>query len=137
MSVSTEDVRHHLLDYPELNKLHDFKEVFSDEDINRGLEWGVDTFNSEPPLSIQYHSVSSFPHRKLLLMGATIYILRSQIINYQRNHLNYNDGGISISDKEQHQYIQSFLSQYIPEFKDLLTRTKQFTNIDCGYGSDF
>jgi len=134
VAINIEDVRHFMLDFPELNKLHDSKAYYSDPVINRALNWSVEQFNSEPPLHIRIDSLEAIPSNSLILMGATIWLLRSTIINMQRNHLDYNDGGITVSDKSQHQYIMQFLSQYVPEYKDLLSRVKQFLNINQGFG---
>lgn len=134
MSVTLDDVRHFMMDYPEVNVLHDNVEVFSDDDIKKALDWSVENFNSEPPLHIRITSINDIPSSQLILMGATKWLLQSFIIGQQRNHLNYNDGGISIVDKDQHQHISQFLAAYNQEYKDLLARTKQYININEGYG---
>jgi hypothetical protein len=134
MAITVDDVRHYMLDFPAYNKLYDHTQVFTDDDINRALNWSVEGFNSEPPMHIRITSIADIPSNNLILMGAVIWLLRSLVIKMQRNQLDYNDGGVSVSDQNNHQYIQQFLGPYVAEYKDLLSRTKQFININEGYG---
>jgi hypothetical protein len=134
MAITVDDVRHFMMDFPEVNVLYDNVRVFDDSDINRALDWSVENFNSEPPLHVVITSLETIPSNALILMGATKYLLQSHIIEKQRNQLDYNDGGISVSDKNQHQYMQQFLASFNAEYKDLLSRTKQYININEGFG---
>lgn len=107
--LTVNELRDFLRDRPELNTLIGTEET-SDLLLSRSIDDAIDDWNTTPPL-IDNYNIDIFPYKSLLKIGATIWVLKSVGISQSRNHLTYNDGGLSIEKDEKTPLYQSWLDR--------------------------
>lgn len=133
MAVLTiEALRTFIRDRPELNTLLENKET-DDACLATAIEDAIDDWNNTPPLVTSY-TVDNFPSHSLLKIGATLWVLKSAGIMMSRNHLTYNDGGISIEKDEKTQLYQSWLDRFEPEWERRKASLKMAQNLGNCWG---
>lgn len=129
--LEIQELRDFLRDKVELNSLIG-KEESDDSSLADAIEDAIDDYNTTPPLTI--FNDENFPSKSLLKIGATLWILRSAGMEMSRNHLTYQDGGMSVEVKEKTQLYQSWLQN----FEDLWERKKRAmkleVNLQAGWG---
>lgn len=131
--ITPEEIRIFLMDTPELNPLlRGIK--FSPEEIDQASIHTIDYFNTIPPLTGMY-TLESFPHRYLLLMGATGHLLRSASINQAINQLDYNVDGVQVNDYAKATLFSQLGTQFWQEFQQLAQNVKINQNIAAAFGS--
>ena len=126
-----EGVRLYLRDYAPLNRL-----IEGQETNNRMIAWSVmdaiSEFNGTPPL-IGSYSFSYFMEnnlQSLLRKGTVICVLESVGILQTRNHLPFNDGGLSVSVSDKAQILQSWIDRFRQDWKMEVKQIKIALNID-------
>lgn len=130
--LTVEDLRTFIRDRPELNTLIG-KEETNDAGLSGAISDALDDWNNTPPFTINY-TVDNFPFKSLLKIGAVIFVLKSVGILMSRNHLTYNDGGISIEKDEKTQLYQSWLDRFEPEWERKKTSFKLAKNLQNCWG---
>jgi hypothetical protein len=127
--ISPEEVRQFLRDYSGMNPLLDDVE-FSKEECEVALSRAVDLSNVlARPTS---WTVSKFPNRYVLLIGATSHLLRSESFRQLRNQATYQDGNmqpIGIDDKQS--LYASLGAALRNEFEQLVTTMKVSQNMQA------
>ena len=108
--LNTEELRNFIRDKAELNTLIGVQET-SDALLSVAIDDALDDWNNTPPIITRY-TINNFPIKSLLKTGATIFVLRSAGIGKSRNHLTYNDGGISIEKDEKTGLYQSWIDRF-------------------------
>lgn len=87
-------IRHFMRDYEELNRLIAGVES-KDRDIAAALLFTIDDINmTPPPLQFSLPQMLQYNWSGLIVLGATIHVLRSLTLHYIRNNLSFNDGGM-------------------------------------------
>lgn len=99
--ISIEEIRLWARDNsPEDNFLLDEVE-FKDTEIIAAIRRVVDVWNSTPPLMDRFtFNTTNFPYRSQWIDATIGYLLDIASLNYMRNMLGYQAGGISIDDKK-------------------------------------
>jgi len=136
MIVTSDDIRHFMMDREtEDNFLLDDVE-FDEETIARGLQFVVDGYNTMAPF-VDHYEVGCFPYRNEAILGAAAYCLRSKGINLKRNEASSRtEGGTTLDDRrgkaEAYLAIAANLSQ---ESKASIQQIKISKNVESGYRS--
>ena len=125
--VTESEVRQFLRDYSGMNPLLDDVE-FSKEECDVALERAVDLANViARPTS---WTVSKFPNRYVLLIGATSHLLRSESFRQLRNQATYQDGNMQPVGVDDKQALYASLGASLRgEFEQLVTRIKISDNM--------
>ena len=133
-TVTHDDIRHFLLDRGATdNDLLDDVE-FSDADIMKACEFAVDQWNITPPL-INRYTPNSFPHKAILVMSASAWLIRSKAINFERNVLSsVTRSGTQVNEKAKMQTYMSLAKELSSEVKELTKSLKIAENIAVGWG---
>ena len=131
VAVTIEILRDFIRDQPELNTLIGEKET-EDTGLTTAIEDAIDDWNNTPPFTTV--TVDNFPYKSLLKIGATVFVLKSAGIMMSRNHLTYNDGGISIEKDEKTQLYQSWLDRFEPEWERKKAGFKLAKNLENCWG---
>lgn len=123
-------VRHFMRDYEELNRLVKGVES-SPRDVAAAIMFTVDDINmTPPPITRSLVQMVQVNWTGLIILGATIHLLRSLSLHYMRNDLKFNDGGLmtgGLSDRAP--AYQQWISQMEPKYENYKTRTKVSANI--------
>jgi len=99
VDITMDDIRGVILDWPQYNLLLDDVQ-FTNAEISRAARLATDRFNAMPPRTS--HSVSSFPNRFVLVMGAVGLLSMGESFRQARNQMTYQAGDITpigIDDK--------------------------------------
>ena len=131
MSVTAETLRDFIRDQPELNTLIGEKES-EDTSLTAAIEDAIDDWNNTPPFTNV--TIDNFPFKSLLKIGATLFVLKSAGMMMSRNHLTYNDGGISIEKDEKTQLYQSWIDRLEPVWERKKAGFKLAKNLENGWG---
>lgn len=103
-------IRGYMRDRPELNRL-----IAGEETNDRLIAWAVidviEDWNTTPPFLAPI-SLSNIPSVSILRDAITARILESAAMLQMRNHLNFNDGGISVSVSDKAPQYLNF-AQYL------------------------
>ena len=134
--ISLQEIRLFLLDRDGGdNFLLDDRE-FGDEQISMAMQMTLDRYNSQTPIGVDVHTVSSFPWRHEFVLGVTAILLRMRALNMMRNNLDWNDGGgIAVNEKSNTRDYLALAASMQKEFEDRIGKIKQHINIEDGYGS--
>lgn len=127
-------VRAFLRDYAHNNRLTAGEES-SNADIDLGILLALDDFNFATVPLIGARSLANFPSISLLVLGASVWILKSAGILQTRNFLNFSSGGISAVFSDKTQAYQSWISMLQREYEAKKSEVKVSTNIAGAYGS--
>lgn len=130
-TLTAQEVREYISDYPEANLLLD-KEEFSNVFIELCMDLGVSEFNVIPPRS--GFSVGNFPSKSLLLLGTLwqMYLGRSTMM--ARNHLSYTDGGLQIPIEEKYELYKNLADSFRTQFMEAAAKLKVAQNMESGWG---
>ena len=123
--ITISEVRNFLNDYPDTNKILR-KVEFNSERINNAIKYVVDDWNDTPPILNKY-TEESFPYKTTLLYGVVSFLLSSEAISQERNHLIYQSGNLTVDDTHSQAYI-ALSSQFLQKYKDLMERQKKVEN---------
>lgn len=131
MALTTDELRDFLRDKPELNKLISGSET-TPEGMQRAIDDAIDDYNKSEPRT--FETVDTFPSTSLLKIGASLWVLKSVGTLMSRNHLTYNDGGISIEIDEKTSLYQSWISLFERDWEKGVRELKIRRNIAMGWG---
>lgn len=124
-------VRLYLRDHPALNRL-----IHGEETNDRMIAWcvmdAISEFNGTPPLlgtySFTYFMENNL--QSLLRKGTVICILESVGLLQTRNHLPFNDGGLSVSVSDKTPLLQSWIDRFRAKWDPEVKQVKIAMNID-------
>jgi hypothetical protein len=126
-TLTTASLRKFIRDYVEKNHLLDEVE-FSDSEIEEAI---VDTVEHANIIGrLTSWTAQTMPHRYILKLGATAYLLTSEAVRQARNQASYQDGNIQpigIDDKAQ--LYLNMAGQLRTEFTNLVTQVKIAANM--------
>jgi hypothetical protein len=128
-------LRDFIKDHDVLNRLIEFREENSSNELDMYIHMALGFLNSTPPM-IQSYTISTFPLPSLLIHQASIECLISNGIVMTRNDLAYNNGGINVKISDGTRYLQQLQTLYAVADKeiDVLTKIKIAININAGWG---
>lgn len=124
-------VRLFMRDYPELNRLVDGEES-SDRMIAFAIMDAISDFNSTPP-HIGYYTFEDFVNRNWLhplMLKTVVCLLESVAILQTRNHLQFNDGGISVSVSDKAPMLQQWAQLFNSRWENFKRSVKIADNIN-------
>lgn len=129
------NVRGHMRDYPELNRL-----VRGVESTDRQIAWAivdaVSEFNGTPHFtSLSLDRILAKGQYSLMLRLTIISLVESVALLQTRNHLNYSDGGISVGVNDKTPMLMSWLQLYKGETQQKMQRVKVAMNIEDVLGA--
>lgn len=128
------DVRIWLRDNdPEANTLLDDFE-FTPEEIRTAMTLVVDYWNEQPPWLGAY-DYDKFPYRFALLRGTAANLLFMAANRFRRNALQYNAGGLSVSDQEKYSQYDQAAARLWEEYKQWVRMFKRSRNAELGWGT--
>lgn len=119
---------------PEDNYLLDEVE-FDLAEIAHAIVTCVQQFNDLPPPIDQQYNTSNFPARGYLMEGIVGHLYVMAAAHYQRNHLAYSAGGISIDDKNKYQQYTQIGLLHKKAWEDWARMTKVRLNMEAGFGT--
>ena len=117
-------------DYAELNRIVEGQES-SDRDILLAVALAVDDINMTPPM-IRFSPEEMIQNgwAPLLVIGATLNLLRSLILHYQRNDLPFNDGGLMTNGlSAKAPALTAFIDRTAPLFENSKKQIKVAMNL--------
>ena len=124
-------IRLYLRDHAALNRL-----IHGQETNDRMLAWcivdAMSEFNGSPPL-LGTFTFSYFMNnnlQSLLRVGTVIRVLESVGLLQTRNHLPFNDGGLSVSVSDKAPLLQSWIDRMRQHWNTEVKQTKISMNID-------
>jgi hypothetical protein len=126
------EVREYISDYPDANLLLD-KEEFSDTFIQLCKSLAISEFNTVPPKSAT--SEASFPSKSILLWGTLWQMYAGRSAMMARNHLNYQDGGLTIPVEEKFELYSNLAAGFKAQFVESTAKLKAYINMESGWGS--
>jgi len=128
-------LRAFIKDHEYLNRLLDFKEESSDDELDLYINMSISEFNMIPPHVVTF-SVADFPNPTLLIQQATIEALISNGIVASRNDLTFNNGGITTKIYDGTRYMNQLqvLMSVVERQRNGLQQYKVAININGGYG---
>lgn len=129
--LEIQELRNFLRDKAELNSLIG-KEESDDTVLVDAISDAIDDYNTTPPLT--KFNDESFPSKSLLKIGATLWVLRSAGMEMSRNHLTYQDGGISVEVNEKTQLYQSWIQSFERLWEQRKRAVKVEQNLRAGWG---
>lgn len=118
-------VRRKLADHDpqKLNKLDNYEEKWTDDDLLIALETALMTFNDTPP-ETPWYCLENFPWPSLLIKGAVIEALFQAAANDTKNKLQYSDAGLTVAEQVAAQDYLVLANQLAPEYREMVIRTK-------------
>lgn len=130
--VTSEELRAFMRDYTGNNPLLDAVE-FSDAEMDTAVERAVDLANMvDRPTS---WTVTEFPNKTLLLMGAAAHLLQSESFRQVRNEAQYQDGNIQPVGIDNKSQSYAGISQALrAEFKQHASQIKISENMNATGG---
>ena len=129
--LEAQELRDFLRDKVEQNKLIEGEET-SDALIQTAIDDAIDDYNINPPASS--FTNEDFPSKSLLKIGATLWVLRSAGLGMSRNHLTYQDGGMSVEISEKTMLYQSWIQHFEVKWERLMKASKTEANLRAGWG---
>ena len=121
---------------PEVNDLLDEVE-YSDNEIAAAIRRGVDLWNSTTPMLNQHtYTPTTFPWKfRSQWIDVTIGFLKNMAADwYERNHLQYQAGGVTIDDRNKWQSYRKDGQFRLQQYKDWLKDVKVQLNMMGGWG---
>jgi hypothetical protein len=130
--LSPEEVREHISDKVESNHLLDGVE-FTNTRIELAMELAIGRFNMIIPLGNvnQY----TFPNKGVLMYGTLALLFEGQAALLARNHMSYQDGGITIPVEERMALYRELAVMYGQAFEQSSRAIKLEANMNDGWGS--
>jgi len=109
---------------------------YKDTEIVAAIRRAVDMWNSTPPVMTAYtYNPSTFPYRSQWLDVTIGFLMNIASLNYLRNGLPSQAGGVSIDDKlSKYQPYAQEAKMRIQEFKDWMKMIKPQLNADQAWG---
>jgi len=130
--ITPNDVRLALMDYPEMNKPL-YIEHLDDEKLWKCIDWGVGTFNSQPP-NIGKYTAENFPDKQLLLLLAVVEALKLTALMELRGEMQYSDGGVQSSIYYKSPQFTALRQELQQQASQNITAIKRSMNINSCYG---
>lgn len=129
-------IREYMRDQAELNRL-----IKGQESSDRQIAWAImdaiDHFSTTPPFVGNY-GITAFPSMSLLKRMAVADLMESVALLQVRNHLNYNDGGISVSVSDKFNTLMQWAQMYRQSTDLRMDRMKRAINVELamrGHGA--
>ena len=126
-SVIIQDIRTHMRDYEQRNDLLERVE-FTDKEVEKAMQLAFDQFQMIPPF------IASKIPRALVIMGTMANLLTSESIAQVRNHLNYQDAGVSVSTDDKWQAYLQLGEQLRARFDTAAEQIKISQNAEGAFG---
>lgn len=130
------DLRGYLRDSSGLNRLLEDSTENSDEDLDRAIRFGLNSFNLVTPMTSFSMDTAPAEIYFFVINEAAIQVLISAGILYSRNRLNYSDGGLTIADSDKAGPYQSWI-QVLNQFRMQEKAYKISVNVNSCYGSGY
>ena len=130
-------LRAFIKDHDYLNRLLNFNEENSDEELEMYLEMAFSFLASMPPLvQIPPFDSEEFLFQSLVIHQATIEALISNSIVAARNDLTYNNGGITVKIDDGNRYLSMLQNLYRMADREIqyFLKWKVALNIEGGFG---
>lgn len=110
MEAHVQSVRLFMRDFAELNLL-----IKGEESSDRMIMWAtldfLSDFNGTPPFtSMSLDQILQRNLHSFAVRGTVVSLLQSLMLLYTRNHLNFSDGGMSVSINDKAPMLQSIMS---------------------------
>jgi hypothetical protein len=122
-------------DTPELNRL--IRKMELDElDYEIAIELAIDDWNATTP-HVGRLDIGTFPSLYLLILGASVQLLRMAGIYQSRNELNYSALGSSFTRANKTAYYIQWLQQFAQEWETKKVNFKIAQNVELGYSGKF
>lgn len=124
-------VRLYLRDHAALNRL-----IKGQETNDRMIAWcvldAISEFNGTPPMigTYTFDSMMQMNLQSLLRKGTVKCILESVGLLQTRNHLPFNDGGLSVAVSDKAPLLQSWIDRLNADWKSTMKETKIAFNIE-------
>jgi len=129
--ITVQDVRWFLRDLPSKNPLLLEEIEFSDDDLNRALQFGADKYNAMTP---QTNVPANLINRWVLMVCACSILLRSEGIRQLRNQLITQDGNIApVGLDEKQALYMAWADNLQAEFDGLARQIKTQNNMEACY----
>lgn len=128
-------LRAFIKDHADKNRLLEFVQENTDDELDLYLNMSIGFLNSIPPL-IGSYTFATFPIPQLIIHQATIECLISNGILHSRNELTYNNGGITVKISDGDRYIKylQWLTRLTDQAIKSLISIKIALNIEAGFG---
>lgn len=124
--ISLSEIRLFLNDFATTNKI--LRDVeFSSERVHNAIKHVIDDWNETPPLVSNY-TEDNFPYKTTLLYGVISFLLSSESISQERNHLVYQSGGLTVDDTNHSEAYMQLSNQFQMKYKELMERQKKVEN---------
>lgn len=130
-TLTADQVREYISDYPESNLLLD-KEEFSNTFIELCMDLAVSEFNVLTPRSA--FNLDNFPSKSLLLLGTLWQMFLGRSALMARNNLTYTDGGLQIPVEEKYELYKNLADTYRAQFLETANKLKVSQNMEAGWG---
>ena len=130
-----ETLRAYLKDREALNRLLNYEQESTDDELDLYINMAVSFLNTIPPAVVVY-GVDGFPLSALLIHQATIECLISNGIVNTRNELTYNNGGLTVKVADGDKYLKWLQQLYRVTDReiDYMKQMKISANINACYG---
>ena len=128
------EIRLHLRDWPEANRLLDNYE-FDLSEIYAAAVRCVDYWNETPPPLPQKLDTTNFPFRYHWMEGIVYQLFLTAAHWFRRNHLPYTAAGVSVDDLNREQAYLSFAQEKKQVWQDFVQKTKVRANMMAGFGT--
>lgn len=132
-AITIAEIRTFLNDTPESNRVLR-KVEFNSERIQQAINYVVSDWNETPPLVANY-TVDTFPYKTALLYGVVSFLLKSESISQERNHLGYQSGGLSIDDSNHSGAYTQLANYFEQQYKNQIERLKKVENWNLAYST--
>lgn len=128
-------LRAFIKDHAAKNRLLEFVEENTDDELDLYINMALGFLNSIPPL-IGSFTYGTFPIPSLVIHQATVECLISNGICNSRNELTYNNGGITVKVSNGDKYLRhlQWLTRLTDQEIKSLLNIKIALNIDGGFG---
>lgn len=131
ITLTADQVREYISDYPEANLLLDEKE-FTNTFIELCMVLATSEFNAVNQRT--NFSVENFPSMSLLLMGTVWQMFLGRSTLMARNNLTYTDGGLQIPVEEKYELYKNIADNFGSQFLNTASRLKISMNMEAGWG---
>lgn len=135
LSDYREALRSFIKDNASKNRLLNYVQENTDDELDLYLNLAISFLNAIPPLIGDY-SYGTFPIPQLLIHQATIECLISNGILNSRNDLTYNNGGITVRISDGDKYLKhlQWLTRMTDQAINSLIKVKTALNIEACFG---
>lgn len=130
-TLTADQVREYISDYPEANLLLD-KEEFSNTFIELCMDLAVSEYNALSPRT--NNTLGNMPSKSVALLGTLWQMFLGRSALMARNHLSYSDGGLQIPIEEKYELYKNLADNFKAQFTETASRLKVAINMEAGWG---